>query len=373
MLFDTQVMKKKILIITGIYPPDIGGPATFVREICKFIKKKKDEYKVITLQDNKNFNKIEKNIFKIKRKQNKIFRTLNTIFTIRKHSRNIDSILCCGLMFETYISQIGLKNKIIYRFVSDSIWDKYFSKNNNIYNRDKNNALLNILFLIRNKILKSFDLIITPSNYIKNYYLKKIDNREIKVISNFASIDHSILSSKYPKPKKNLKHNLNFIVISRLVKFKNIDILIKTFQDLPEFNLHIYGTGPEELSLRKYTIKNNINNIYLHGLKKRNIVLQALIKSDCFIQISSFEGMSFSILEALFLNKPMLLSNIDPNFETAKSAAIYVNQISVKNIREGLKLLKEEKIRTLLSKNSNTISKKFYDKNESLDSYYNEL
>ena len=162
-------------------------------------------------------------------------------------------------------------------------------------------------------------------------------------------------------------------MISRLVKFKNIDILIKTFQDLPEFNLHIYGTGPEELSLEKYISKNKINNIYLHGLKKRNLVLQALIKSDCFIQISSFEGMSFSILEALFLNKPMLLSNIDPNFETAKSAAIYVNQISVKNIREGLKLLKEENIRTLLSKNSKTISKKFYDKNESLDSYYNEL
>ena len=364
---------KKILIITGIYPPDIGGPATFVREICKFINNKKDEYKVITLQDNENLNKNEKNIIKLKRQQNKIIRTLNTIFTIRKYSRNIDSILCCGLIFETYISQIGLRNKIIYRFVSDSIWDKYFSKNNNIYNRDKNNALLNILFLIRNKILKSFDLIITPSNYIKNYYLKKIDNREIKVISNFASIDKSILSLKYAKTKINLKNNLNFIVISRLVKFKNIDILIKTFKDLPEFNLHIYGTGPEELSLRQYISKNKIKNIFLYGIKKRNVVLKALIKSDCFIQISSFEGMSFSILEALFLNKPMLLSNIDPNFETAKSAAIYVNQLSINQIREALQLFKSENIRILLSKNSNTISKKFYDKNRSLDSYYNEL
>ena len=129
-------MKKRILIITGIYPPDIGGPATFVPEISNFLKIKKDKYTVITLQDEQNIKNREKNIIKLRRNQNKIFRTLKLIITIRKYSRNIDSILCCGLLFETYLSQIGLNNKIVYRFVSDSIWDKFLSSNKNIYKRD---------------------------------------------------------------------------------------------------------------------------------------------------------------------------------------------------------------------------------------------
>ena len=33
--------RKKLLIVTGIYPPDIGGPATYVSKI-------KDDLKVIT-------------------------------------------------------------------------------------------------------------------------------------------------------------------------------------------------------------------------------------------------------------------------------------------------------------------------------------
>tara|TARA_Y100000589_G_scaffold50379_1_gene41972 strand:+ start:7449 stop:8549 length:1101 start_codon:yes stop_codon:yes gene_type:complete len=366
-------MKKNILLITGIYPPDIGGPSIFVEEIIKYLKNKKDQYKVITLQDEKYISHKEKNIIKLRRNQNKLIRTLNLIFTIRKYSKKIDSILCCGLIFETYISQIGLRNKTIYRFVSDSIWDKYLSNNTNIYIRDKSNFFIDLLFFFRNKILNSFDLIITPSNYLKKYYLKKIGNRKLKVISNFASINKNIYSFKENKNKINLKNKLNFVVISRLVKFKNIDILIKAFMEFPEYNLHIYGTGPEETNFRKY-IKNNIfNNIYLHGHKKRDKVLKALFNCDCFIQISSTEGMSFSILEALFFKKPMLLSNIEANFETAKSAAIYVNPKSYEQVCKSLKLFKSDKIKRLISNNANYIYTNFYDKKLTLDSYYNEL
>ena len=54
-------MKKRILIISGIYPPDIGGPATFVKELIEFINSKKDEVRLITLQDKKGLKLYEKN------------------------------------------------------------------------------------------------------------------------------------------------------------------------------------------------------------------------------------------------------------------------------------------------------------------------
>ena len=83
--------------------------------------------------------------------------------------------------------------------------------------------------------------------------------------------------------------------------------------------------------------------------------------------------MSFSILEALFFKKPMLLSNIEANFETAKSAAIYVNPKSYAQVCRSLKLFKSDKIKRLISNNANYIYTNFYDKKLTLDSYYNEL
>jgi len=364
-------MKKNILIISGIYPPDIGGPATFVKELIEFIKIKKDKVKLITLQDQKNSKLYEKNIIKIPRNQNKILRTLNLIFTIRKNSKNIDSILCCGLILETYLSQIGLKNKKIYRFVSDSIWDKYLSDSNNIYFRKENNYFLDLLFYFRNNILKSFNLIITPTDYLKKYYQEKIEKRNIKVIRNFASIN-SVNNCKKVNFKK-YKNKINLIAICRFVKLKNISNLIEAFKELSEFNLHIYGSGPEENNYKYQIKKNKSKNIFIHGLKKREEIFQALVEFDCLVNISTNEGMSFSVLEALAFNKPLILSNIKPNFETAKTAGIYVNPKSIIQIRESIKLLKSDKIRALLSDNSKKITSRFYDKETSLNSYYIEL
>ena len=365
-------MKKNILIVSGIYPPDIGGPATFSKEILDFINLKKDKVKLITLQDKANARIDEKNIIKIYRQQNKIIRTLKLIWKIRKYSKNIHSILCCGLILETYLSQVGLKNKKIYRFVSDSIYDKYLSETENINSRRKNNICLSLLFFFRNKILKSFDLIITPSEYLKKYYFKKVGDSKIKIISNFTSINLKNFRETN-KVKKSSQEQFDLVVISRFVKAKNISYLIEAFKELEDFNLHIYGSGPEEENYRNQINKNKSKNIFLHGQKKRNEIFKALLKYDCFIQISSFEGMSFSILEALALKKPLILSNIEPNFETAKTAAIYVNPKSIIQIRESIKLFKSKKIRNLLSKNAKNIYSKFYDKENSLNLYYSEL
>ena len=83
--------------------------------------------------------------------------------------------------------------------------------------------------------------------------------------------------------------------------------------------------------------------------------------------------MSFSVLEALSFNKPMILSNLEANIETAKSAAIYVNPYSINNLKNTIRLLKCPLIRKTISNNSQKISTEFYDKNKSLGLYYNEL
>ena len=43
----------KILITVGIYPPDIGGPASFVPKIAKMLTENKHDVTVICLSDNK--------------------------------------------------------------------------------------------------------------------------------------------------------------------------------------------------------------------------------------------------------------------------------------------------------------------------------
>jgi len=47
----------RLLITVGIFPPDIGGPATFVPKIAKYFEDELNyEIEILTLSDSKNLN-----------------------------------------------------------------------------------------------------------------------------------------------------------------------------------------------------------------------------------------------------------------------------------------------------------------------------
>ena len=72
----------KILIVVGIFPPDIGGPATFVPLISKKLIENGNKVEIICLSDSLNHNdkEYEFKIHRIKRRQNLILRWVKTIF-----------------------------------------------------------------------------------------------------------------------------------------------------------------------------------------------------------------------------------------------------------------------------------------------------
>jgi len=41
----------KILIVTGVFPPDIGGPATYVPQVASALHDKGHKVTVVTLSD----------------------------------------------------------------------------------------------------------------------------------------------------------------------------------------------------------------------------------------------------------------------------------------------------------------------------------
>ena len=363
--------RNSILIISGIFIPEIGGPAIFVEALSSYLKTNGISNQIITLANiDKPF--IFKNgIFKINRKLPKLIRTILLIILIYFQSLKSKKVLCCGLIFESFIANIAMKNKLVYRFVGDSIWERYIgNKDPNSFLNENINLNLKFLILIRNLILKNYNLVITPSNFLKKYLLNnlKIKESNIKIIKNFAHINTSFNNQK-AKHYFFRKNNLKIVTLSRLVKWKNIDKIIKAIKNIEDIELHILGTGPEEFYLRELVLLDKIKNIKFHGFKDRNFCLSMLKYSDCFIQVSSYEGMSFSILESLYLCKPMILSGIESNIETAKSAAIYVDQNKVYEIKNAINLLKSKINRNNLIKECIKLNSNFYQKNNSLESY----
>ena len=361
----------KVLIISGIYIPDIGGPAIFVHSLSNYLKANNVPNEIITLAEIDKPFVIKKDLIQIKRNSPKIIRTILLMYFILSRSLKSTKVLCCGLIFESFMANIMMRKKLVFRFVGDSIWEKYIGpKDRNSFFNYKYNLKLKIILKFRNFILRKYSLVITPSNFLKKYLKNNIGIKEfnIKVINNFPPIspESIIIEDKnFYINKKNLK----LITLSRLVKWKNIDNLIKALRDIKNVELHILGSGPEEKNLKELVKCEKMENIKFHGIKDRQYCLKILKSCDCFVQLSSYEGMSFSILESLYFCKPMILSDIEPNYETARDAAIYVNNKKIYTIKEAINQVKSKKIRNNLIKKCHELLKIKYKKDLSLEQY----
>ena len=303
----------RVLVTVGIFPPDIGGPATFVPKIAKYFQDELNyEIEILTLSDNKNSNiNDDFSVKRIDRNLPIIYRWLKTIFTIYKLGKNKDLIFVNGLGTETTIANIFLKKKIIRKIVGDPVWERAYSKARISESfdefQDKNYGFsISLQKKVRSFSIKKSDIVVTPSQHLKNFILNLGFKNKIEIINNGVFI---------PEENTNIFTNdqINITIVSRLVSHKNIEKIIKAISDLnsPLINLNIIGDGPELNQLQKISLEsNNKDNIIFHGKLNRDEIDHIFLNSDIYIQASNYEGLPHSLLEAMSYGIPVLCTPV---------------------------------------------------------------
>jgi len=300
-------------VTVGIFPPDIGGPATFVPKITKYFQDELNyEIEILTLSDNKNSSiNDDFSVKRIDRNLPIIYRWLKTIFTIYKLGKNKDLIFVNGLGTETTIANIFLKKKIIRKIVGDPVWERAYSKAKISESFDefqvKNYGFsISLQKKVRSYSIKKSDIVVTPSKHLKNFILNLEFKNKIEIINNGVFI---------PEKNTNIFTNdqINITIVSRLVSHKNIKKIIRAISDLndPLIYLNIIGDGPELNQLQKISLEsNNKDNIIFHGKLNRDDINHIFLKSDIYIQASNYEGLPHSLLEAMSYGIPVLCTPV---------------------------------------------------------------
>ena len=178
-----------------------------------------------------------------------------------------------------------------------------------------------------------------------------------------------IEEEKIISEKKNFnKDKLKIITLSKLIKRKNIDLVIKTLKKVSfDFEYEIYGSGKEERKLKNLIIENNLQDkIKIHPHIPHNQIFEKLDKNDVFILPSITETFGVSYLEAMARGLIVIgtkntgvdgvIENdntgflINPNIKEIKDILEKINFINkeefVKNSLENVKKFQKEKIMT---------------------------
>ena len=303
----------KILITVGIYPPDIGGPASFVPRIAKLLEENDCEVTVICLSNEKFLDHESYKIVRILRNQNLIIRWIKTVFNMIAYGRNAELIFVNGLPMEAYIANLFLRKKVIRKVVGDWAWER--GRNKGITNdsfdefqKNKHNLHLEIAKFSRGWTATKSDLVITPSMHLKEVVKNwGVLENNLKVIYNGTKIQ--------PIIEKQENEVLHFLTVGRLAPWKNIDKIIHAMALLNNkgfnFIFNIVGSGPLDEKLKKLVTDLKLEKkIFFLGQKNTDELNKIYLKSDIYIQASGYEGLPHVILEAINFNLSIISTPI---------------------------------------------------------------
>lgn len=303
---------KSVLVLTGIYPPDIGGPATFVPTLEEFLARENWVINTITLGDSQAIRRLNHGLlFRISRHGNMLVRVFKVVIKGLIVGHKCDLIFANGLHEEAAIIAMLIRKPLIMKVVGDPIWEKSQRSQNHGDSRSFELSFVDwkrhgysVLFRIGawKFSLRRAKMIITPSNELKRHLLLYGLKSPIEVIPNGTTISY------LPEPN----YRFDVISLSRLVPWKNIDVLIRAATQYG-FTLGIYGDGPEYQDLVR--LAEGHSNIVFCGSVGKEQVPQVLAGCRVFALVSSYEGLSFSLIEALANAKPCVVSNAQGNLD----------------------------------------------------------
>jgi glycosyltransferase involved in cell wall biosynthesis len=165
-------------------------------------------------------------------------------------------------------------------------------------------------------------------------YYRRIDKRKFIQINNYLNPNQESYATTIPYTLPNDRINLLFI--GRLSPQKGIDILIEALKKLMNNQICVYvvGYGEMEDYLAQQLRLNELNGKVVF-LGKINEAFRLMPNFDALLLPSRFEGLPFTILEAMWYKLPLIVTPANGIVDVLNKENSYIaSEISAESLRQ---------------------------------------
>lgn len=350
----------------------MGGPATYLPKLADYLVKQGHVVTVLTLSDDKrkSLKSDQWETQLISRTTPLPIRILLTSIRIAMLARKSDFILANGLHQEVAISKFFVKRPALAKIVGDPVWERYrnSSGKGDVSIEDFNNTQQTFLIRCQREFLRwslnRFDLVSAPGTGLIELVGKWQVTTPTLLIENGTRCTSGI-------PAKAIYDSIS---VSRLVPWKNLESFVRSASQ-GGFKIAICGDGPEKDNLKKLSQSLGAEVEFLGELTSVG-VRNALQSSKTFVNLSSYEGLSFSLIEAMMESKVCIVSDIKGNTDVIEHGlnGIVVPLGSNKKLIEAIEqCLDNPEFAAQLGKNARKIAQMNYCEEKQLDKMMDSL
>lgn len=301
----------KILITTGIYPPEVGGPANYSYELGKSLSRKGPQVKILAFNK---FRKIPTGIRHILFFFVSFFKMIPARVSIALDTFSVG--------FPTVLAARILNKPVLIRTGGDFLWEEYVERTgkkillSNFYKEERDFSLKErMIFKITKWTLQETSRLIFSTNYQREIFEKAYGLEKNKSVI----VENAYLNKER---KKFVPTNKNFYCAVRGLNWKNLDILKGVFEEIKDERPEI-----------EVLIDTDI---------EREEVLEKISSSYATILVSLGDISPNFILESLYLKTPFILTEETGLKDRLANVGLFANPLDPEEIKEKVLYLANE-------------------------------
>jgi glycosyltransferase involved in cell wall biosynthesis len=306
----------KIIIATPLYPPEIGGPATYTRELVERLHNQHELTIIAYTNNNESFP--GSTLVPINKSASLIHRLLAFTKQLYRIAKAADVIYVQNAVAAGLPAMIvgKLRRKpVILKFVGDEAWERASQSRKtkkllvDFLEAPDGGFKITLMRWLQGFVLRNVTLVTTPSEYLGHTIQKAYRIDPTRVQTNYNAADKT---TEAPFPAEPKQHQI--VATARLVEWKCIDGIIEAVamlkQTYPDIKAVICGDGPEKERLEQMARERNVSEqITFTGKVSRAETWQHRKESELYVLNSTYEGLPHTALTSFAAEIPMVATN----------------------------------------------------------------
>lgn len=312
----------KIVFATGIYPPEIGGPAGYVKGLANELTKQNHKVSVITYGDKQTEISSNYKVQIVNKSDSLPVRYAKYAYHCYKLAQEADLIYAQGPVSEglpAAIASMLSRKPLVLKIVGDYAWEQCQQHSSergfellDEFVTHRHSGKIRVLETVERWVASRAKVIIVPSKYLKSVIENwGIESEKIQVISNSASNLPHVESREELRKQHEIGNKKMLFTAGRAISLKRVDFLLEILSELPsDFVLAVAGDGPtlKEWQKRAHLLQIQDRVAWLGSLDKTELT-RFYKMADLFLLASSHETAPHVLIEAANSGLKCIASN----------------------------------------------------------------
>ena len=301
----------RVLVVSGIWPPDVGGPASHAPDVASFLRERGHDVEVVITAPAAPATQPYP-VHWVARSLPKGVVHVRTALEIARRAAHADVVYTTGMFGRSSLGAGLARRPYVVKLTADPAFERARRRgivggNVDEFQGDAGGASVRMLRFARDAELKHAAHVFTPSSYLRELAVSwGVDPGRVSVLPNPAP------SLPELPPREELResfglHGPSLAFAGRLTAQKSLRVALEAVAAVDGVELLIAGEGDERAAIERDIAELGLGGrVRLLGAQPRARVVELFAAVDASILSSSWENFPHTVVEALAAGTPVL-------------------------------------------------------------------